>query len=174
MKKYHDHNMLWSYIHNYYTSEWFIEHGDALCHNLLSVQMKYAIWINFSCICAASATVDIDTALQSVSDDTMCVASAYSNVSSTSQMTLSNVARTMATVARVESVMLNTTATTSSARSLLSDANAALVERSTLLDQIASEQKNVSDLYQVALSELSDLRSRLETIKQAAARVSHD
>lgn len=118
--------------------------------------------------------MDIDTALQSVSDDIMCVASAYSNVSSTSQMTLSNVARTMATVARVESVMLNTTVTTSSARSLLSDANAALGERSMLLDQIASEQKNVSGLYQVALSELSDLRSRLEAIKQAAARVSHD
>lgn len=80
----------------------------------------------------------------------------------------------MAAVARVESVMLNTTAINSSAHSLLSDANAALVERSTLLDQIASEQKSVSDLYQVALSEVSDLRRRLEAIKQAAARVSHD
>ena len=86
-------------------------------------------------------------------------------------MVLSNVARTMDTVAQLESVVLNTTVTAASARSLLSDANVALDERVALLDQITSEQRNTSDLSQIAFSELSDLRSRLEAVKQAAARV---
>ena len=133
---------------------------------------QYITWINLSYSCAASATLDIDAALQSVSDETMCVSSVYTNVSSASQMTLSNVPRTMATLAQLEGVVLNTTATAASAHLLLSDANAALDERMTLLDQIASEQMNTSDLHQTALSELSDLRSRLEAVKQAAARVS--
>ena len=143
-----------------------------MCLILLSAPIEYTMWIYLSYLCAASATLSIDASLQSVSDSTMCVSSAYSNVSSASEMTLSNVARTMATVAQVESVVLNTTVTTVSARSLLSDANAALAERTTLLDQIASEQRNASVLHQAALSELSGLRSRLEAVKQAAARVS--
>lgn len=78
----------------------------------------------------------------------------------------------MDTITQLESVVLNTTTTAASARSLLSDANVALDERIALLDQIASEQRNTSDLNQTAFSELSDLRSRLEAVKQAAARVS--
>lgn len=151
------------------TSDLFIVHSRAVC--LISVS-QYTTWINLSYSCAASATLDIDTALQSISDEAMCVSSVYTNVSSASQMILSNVTRTMATLAQLESVVLNTTATAASARSLLSDASAALDERMTLLDQIASEQKNTSGLHQTALSELSDLRSRLEAVKQAAARVS--
>ena len=129
------------------------------------------IHVIVSSSCAASATLNVDTALQSVSDGAMCVSKVYTNVSSTSQMVLSNVARTMDTVAQLESVMLNTTVTAASARSLLSDANVALDERVALLDQITSEQRNTSDLSQIAFSELSDLRSRLEAVKQAAARV---
>ena len=85
---------------------------------------------------------------------------------------LTNVQGVQTVINEVDSLVQNVSDVANDARSLVSDARRNFEDRVSIVDQIVVERNVSQNLHQNAQSMLSNLQTRLSSIRNAASRVS--